>query len=76
MTKALEIYSEIRVPFSRHVLESSRATGVDCALHDEVAAADLDTLGKRMQAEMEWAWTWRPEDEQKKALDLVEKTLG
>ncbi|KAF8920765.1 FAD/NAD-P-binding domain-containing protein [Mucidula mucida] len=65
VTKALEIYSEIRVPFSRHVLESSRATGVDCALHDE-----------RMQAEMEWAWTWRPEDEQKKALDLVEKTLG
>ncbi len=75
MTKALEIYSQVRVPFSRHVVASSRATGIDCALHDEAAAADLDYLGKRMQAEMEWAWTWRPEDEQKKALDLIEKTL-
>ncbi|KAF8917436.1 FAD/NAD-P-binding domain-containing protein [Mucidula mucida] len=75
VTKALEIYSQVRVPFSRHVVASSRATGIDCALHDEAAAADLDYLGKRMQAEMEWAWTWRPEDEQKKALDLIEKTL-
>jgi len=76
ITKALELFSQIRVPFSRHVLESSRLTGVDCALHDEVAAADLDSLGKRMQAEMEWAWTWRPEDEKKKAQDLVDKTFA
>ncbi|KAF7351058.1 FAD/NAD-P-binding domain-containing protein [Mycena sanguinolenta] len=76
ITKALELYSQVRVPMSRHVLESSRRTGIDCALHDEEAAADLESLGKRMQEEMEWQWTWLPEDEKKKAWDLVEKTLG
>ncbi|KAJ7876157.1 salicylate hydroxylase [Mycena olivaceomarginata] len=76
ITKALEIYSQVRVPMSRHVVESSRRTGIDCALHDEAAAADLESLGKRMQEEMEWQWTWLPEDEKKKAWDLVEKTLA
>jgi len=76
ITKALEIYSQIRVPMSRHVLESSRRTGIDCALHDEEATADLPAFGKRMQEEMEWQWEWNPEDEKKKAWDLVEKTLA
>ncbi|KAF8146899.1 salicylate hydroxylase [Mycena galopus ATCC 62051] len=76
ITKALEIYSQVRVPMSRHVSDSSRRTGIDCGLHDEEAAADLDALGKRMQEEMEWQWTWLPETEQKKAWDLVEKTLA
>ncbi|KAJ6468998.1 salicylate hydroxylase [Mycena vitilis] len=75
ITQALDIYSRVRAPFAQHVFRSSRQTGIDCALHDDAAAQDLPYLGKRMQEEMEWAWTWQPEDEQKKALDLVEAEL-
>ncbi|KAK7057605.1 FAD/NAD-P-binding domain-containing protein [Favolaschia claudopus] len=76
ITKAFEVYSEVRVPMSRHVLESSRQTGIDCGLHDEEAAKDLDSLGKRMQTEMEWQWEWDPLDEKKKAWDLAVKAFG
>ncbi|KAJ7137628.1 salicylate hydroxylase [Mycena crocata] len=71
--KALAAYSAVRQPFSDMVLKSSRQTGVDCALHDDEAAKDLEYLGKRMQEEMEWAWVLQPEEERDKALGLVEK---
>ncbi|KAJ7176087.1 salicylate hydroxylase [Mycena crocata] len=74
--QALAAYSAVRQPFSDMVLQSSRQTGIDCAMHDEAAAADLDFLGKRMQAEMDWAWTLQPQEERDKALGLVEKIFA
>lgn len=82
ISKALKVYSDVRLPFAAKVFDSSRKNGMHYAFYDpenpslDSSEWDLEKLAEDMQKNCDWLTdAQHPKDMMEDALTLLEREV-